>query len=153
MEDILLARSRLFSCLFISLQQRRQQCIYLMYFFQIQIFCVRFGLANSIRSSRSCSESLWSLDITRHFSKFLHQEEQKHILKPFKNLWKNIYIYRNGVRICCLYLLNLWKALRGVFDHSENSFWVCLGVKGHRRWISSGSIVEQNSDPNVVTKN
>ena len=54
MEDSLLARSRLSSCTSTSLQQQRQQCIYLMYLCQIQIFCLWFGLASS---SCSCSES------------------------------------------------------------------------------------------------
>ena len=53
----LLARSRLSSCLSTSIQQQGKQCIYLMYLFQIQISCLRFGLASSSRSSRSCSGS------------------------------------------------------------------------------------------------
>ena len=39
----LLARSRLSFCPSTSLEQQWQQCIYLMYLFQIQIFRLRFG--------------------------------------------------------------------------------------------------------------
>ena len=54
MEDNLLARS---FCQSTSLQQLVKHCIYLMYLFQIQIFCLWFGLAGSSHSSRSCSET------------------------------------------------------------------------------------------------
>ena len=57
MEDTLLARSKLSSHQSTSLQQLVKQCIYLMYLFQIQIFCLWFGLAGSSHSSRGCSES------------------------------------------------------------------------------------------------
>ena len=40
-----------------SLQQLVKHCIYLMYLFQIQIFCLWFGFAGSSNSSRSCSET------------------------------------------------------------------------------------------------
>ena len=55
MEDTLLARS---FCQSTSLQQLVKHCIYLMYLFQIQIFCLWFGLAGSSHSSRSQSPNL-----------------------------------------------------------------------------------------------
>ena len=62
-----LARSRLSSRPSTSLQQLVKQFIYLMYLFQIQILCLWFGLAGSSHSSRGCSESSWSLDLTGPF--------------------------------------------------------------------------------------
>ena len=50
-EDSLLMRSRLSSRPSTSLPQQLQQCIYIMYLIQIQIFCLQFGLASSSRSS------------------------------------------------------------------------------------------------------
>jgi hypothetical protein len=50
MEDTLLARS---FCQSTSVQQLMKHCIYLMYLFQIQIFCPWFGLAGSSHSSHS----------------------------------------------------------------------------------------------------
>ena len=44
-----------------------KHCIYLMYLFQIQIVWLWFGLAGSSHSSRSCSETSWSLDLTSPF--------------------------------------------------------------------------------------
>ena len=41
-----------------------------MYLFQIQIFCLWFGLAGSSHSSHSCSETSWSLDLTGPFCHF-----------------------------------------------------------------------------------
>ena len=50
-------RSRLSSRPSTSLQQLVNQCIYLVYLIQIQIFCPWFGLAGSSHSSSGCSES------------------------------------------------------------------------------------------------
>ena len=67
MEDTLLARS---FCQSTSLQELVKHCIYLMYLFQIQIFCLWFGLPGSSHSSRNCSETSWSLDLTGPFGQY-----------------------------------------------------------------------------------